>query len=68
MQQKLAAKIAGIVLLIAGVGTAIVHYTLEGDVFSSWLTLAIAAVLLVGGWALYSWGAGISNRQKPQGK
>jgi hypothetical protein len=57
------AKTAGIVLLAAGVAVAILHYTMEGNVFNSWITFAIAAVLLVAGWALYDWGRGISRRQ-----
>jgi hypothetical protein len=66
---KSVGKILGIVLLVAGVGTAILHYVLEGEVFNSWLTLGIAAVLLVAGWALYDWGAGISARRRgPDGR
>jgi len=66
MSKKVAAKIAGVVLLAGGVATGILHYTLEGDAFSSWLTLGIAAVLLIVGWALYDWGAGISARRRGQ--
>ena len=61
---KSVGKILGIVLLVAGVGTAILHYTLEGEIFNSWLSLGIAAVLLVLGWGLYDWGAGISARRR----
>jgi 4-amino-4-deoxy-L-arabinose transferase-like glycosyltransferase len=63
---KLLAKIAGIILLIAGVAAAILHYALEEDLSNSWLTLGIAAVLLVAGWALFDWGAGISARRRRQ--
>jgi hypothetical protein len=58
---KPVAKIVGIVVLIAGVGTAILHYVMEGNIFNSWLTFAIAAVLLAGGWALFDYG-----RDKPK--
>ena len=63
--QKLVAKIAGAVLLLAGVAVGIVHYTLEGNVTGSWISLAIAASLLVLGWGLFDWGAGISRRKGP---
>jgi hypothetical protein len=66
---KSVAKILGIVLMVAGVGTAIVHYMLEGKILTSWLTLGIAAVLLVVGWGLYDWGAGFSARRRgPDGQ
>jgi hypothetical protein len=58
---KPVAKIAGIVLLVAGVAAAILHYVLEGDIFNSWLTFAVAAVLLACGWALFDHG-----RDKPR--
>jgi len=59
--QKLLAKIAGAVLLAAGVGAVVVHYTLEDHVTASWASLAIAVVLLLGGWTLFDWGAGVSR-------
>jgi hypothetical protein len=34
---------------------------MEGNIFNSWLTFAIAAVLLAGGWALFDYG-----RDKPK--
>jgi hypothetical protein len=60
---KLVAKIAGAVLLVAGVAVAIVHYVVEGSAMQSWATLAAAAVLLVAGWTLFDWGAGITRRR-----
>ena len=54
--------IAGGILLAAGVAVAIVHYVMEGDMVDSLLTLAVAAVLLIVGWALFDRGAGISRR------
>ena len=60
--QKLFAKIVGAILLAAGVGAVIVHYVVEGHITASFITLAIAVVLLVGGWALFDWGAGVSRR------
>jgi hypothetical protein len=59
---KLVAAIIGAVLLLAGVGAVIVHYTIEGGSFNSYLTLAVAAVTLVAGWALFDWGLGVSRR------
>ena len=63
--QKLVAKITGLVLLLAGVAVGIVHYTLEGNVTSSWISLGGAAILLVVGWGLFDWGAGFSRRKGP---
>ena len=60
--QKLLAKIVGAVLLAAGVGAVVVHYTLEGNVTASWASLAVAVVLLLTGWTLFDWGAGVSSR------
>jgi hypothetical protein len=65
---KSVAKIAGVVLLVAGVGTAILHYTMEGSLLNSYITLGGAAVLLVAGWALFDWGSGISRRRGPDGE
>ena len=59
---KLVAAIIGVVLLLAGIGAVIVHYTVEGGSVNSYLTLAIAAVMLVAGWALFDWGVGVSRR------
>jgi hypothetical protein len=59
---KTVAAIIGAVLLLAGIGAVIVHYTVEGGSVNSYLTLAIAAVLLVAGWALFDWGLGLSRR------
>jgi hypothetical protein len=60
--QKLLAKIAGAVLLAAGVGAVVVHYTLEGHITASWVSLVVAVVLLLAGWTLFDWGAGVSRR------
>lgn len=62
---KVVGKVLGVVLLAAGVAAAILHYTLEGKVLSSWISLGIAAVLLVVGWGLFDWGAGISRKRGP---
>jgi hypothetical protein len=62
---KSVAKIVGIVLLAAGVGIAILHYVMEGNVLNSWLTLGAAAALLIAGWALFDWGSGFSHRRGP---
>jgi hypothetical protein len=59
---KLVATIVGAVLLVAGVGVAIVHYVLEGSFANSYITLALAAALLFVGWGLFDWGTGISQR------
>lgn len=69
--KKLVATIAGVILLVAGVGVAILHYIVEGKLTSSYITLAIAAVLLIAGWTLLEWGAGVSRRwgaDKDRGK
>jgi len=65
---KLTIKIVGAVLLAAGVGMAILHYTLEENIFGSWLSLAIAAVLLILGWWLFSRGSATSGKQGSGGK
>ncbi len=68
---KLVATIAGVILLVAGVGVAILHYVVEGKLTSSYITLAIAAVLLIAGWTLLERGAGVSRRwgvDKDKGK
>ncbi len=59
---KWAAAIAGAILLLAGVGVAIWHYTRSGPGTESFVTLAIAAVVLLVGWTLFDWGLGISKR------
>ena len=60
---KRIATIAGAVLLVAGVGVAILHYVMEGSLTDSYITLAIAAVLLIVGWTLFDRGAGISRHR-----
>lgn len=60
---KLFATVGGALLLAAGVGVAIVHYVVQSSLAESYITLAIAAVLLVAGWALLDWGAGFSRRR-----
>ena len=62
---KSVAAIVGAVLLVAGLGVAIVHYTVNGSAIDSYITLAVAAVLFVTGWALLDWGAGVSRRRGP---
>jgi hypothetical protein len=59
---KLVSTIIGAVLLLAGIGAVVVHYTVESGTVNSYLTLAIAAVMLVAGWALFDWGLGVSRR------
>ena len=59
---KLIAAAVGAILLLAGVGVAVIHYLLEGSTTMKFATLAIAAALLVAGWALLDWGKGISRR------
>lgn len=56
------ATVLGILLLVAGVAVAIIHYVVEGDFTQSYITLGIAAVLLFAGYALLDWGAGVSRR------
>lgn len=64
---KRIATIAGAVLLVAGVGVAILHYVMEGSLTDSYITLAIAAVLLIIGWTLFDRGTGISRRRRENG-
>jgi hypothetical protein len=59
---KAVATIVGIVLLLAGVGVALAHYLLESSFTSKYITLAIAAILLVAGFALLDWGAEVTRR------
>jgi len=54
--------IAGGILLAAGVAAVIIHYVVEGNDAYSYLTLIIAAVLLLAGWTLFDRGAGVSRR------
>ncbi|NLO27766.1 MAG: hypothetical protein GX113_06275 [Actinobacteria bacterium] len=61
---KRVATIAGAILLAAGVGVAILHYVMEGSLTDSYITLAIAAVLLIAGWTLFERGTGISRRRR----
>ena len=61
---KFLAKVIGAILLLGGVAAVVVHYVVEGDITRSFATLGIAVVLLVGGWALFDWGSGISGRWK----
>jgi hypothetical protein len=59
---KMAAAVVGAILLLAGVGVGVVHYVVESTDTMKFVTLAIAAALLVAGWALLDWGKGISRR------
>jgi heme/copper-type cytochrome/quinol oxidase subunit 3 len=59
---KVVAAIVGALLLLGGVGVGIAHYVLESSDTMKFITLAIAAALLVLGWALLDWGAGVSRR------
>lgn len=59
---KAAATILGAIFLLAGVGVAIAHYVLDTSGGMKFATLAIAAALLLVGWALFDWGRGISRR------
>jgi hypothetical protein len=59
---NLVETIFGGLLLAAGVAVAIVHYVVEGNSTYSYLTLIVAAVLLLAGWTLFDRGAGISRR------
>ncbi len=59
---KVIAAVAGAILLLAGVGVAVAHYVVESSDTMKYITLAIAAALLVAGWALLDWGAGVSRR------
>jgi uncharacterized membrane protein SirB2 len=59
---KILAAIIGTILLLAGVIVAILHYLLESSQTMKFVTLAIAAVLLVLGWALVDWSRRLSRR------
>lgn len=59
---KLVAAMVGSILLLAGVGVAVVHYVVESSFTMKFVTLAIAAALLVVGWVLLDWGKGVSRR------
>jgi uncharacterized membrane protein len=59
---KMVAAIVGVIFLLAGLGVAVVHYTVESSGTMKFVTLAIAAALLVVGWALLDWGKGVSRR------
>jgi hypothetical protein len=59
---KVVATMVGVVLLLAGMGVALAHYLLESSFTSKYITLAIAATLLVAGFALLDWGAEVSRR------
>ncbi len=59
---KMVAAIVGAILLLAGVGVAVVHYIVESSDTMKFVTLAVAAALLVAGWALLDWGKGVSRR------
>lgn len=63
---KPAVKVAGIIFIILGVATAILHYVVEGDIFNSWMTFAIAAVLLVIGVTLYEKGKDHPKQSGPR--
>lgn len=52
----------GTLLLLAGMAVALVHYLVESSDTMKFVTLAIAAPLLVVGWALLDWSQGISRR------
>jgi uncharacterized membrane protein len=62
---KSVVKIAGMVLLAAGIVVAILHYARAGSMMESVITLVIAAVLLVAGLTLYYAGAADSRKQGP---
>jgi len=67
---KLAASIVGGILLLGGVAVAFYHYLVESSDTSKFITLAIAAALLVVGWALFDYGTGATRRWrggKPNG-
>jgi uncharacterized membrane protein SirB2 len=59
---KMFAAIVGTLLLVAGVAVAILHYLLESSQTMKFVTLAIAAVLLVLGWALVDWSRKLPHR------
>jgi hypothetical protein len=56
---NLGARIFGAVFLVAGAAAVIVHYVVNRGMAFSYITLAIAAVLLVAGVALFNRGAGV---------
>jgi uncharacterized protein YjeT (DUF2065 family) len=58
-------KIAGMVLVVAGVVVAILHYARAGSLTTSLITLVVAAVLLVAGLTLYYAGTADSRKQGP---
>jgi hypothetical protein len=58
---KFFAAIVGSILLLAGVVVAVLHYLLESSQTMKFVTLAIAAVLLVVGWALVDWSRRLSR-------
>ncbi len=60
--RKVVATIVGAVLLLVGAGVAIAHYVIESSFTSKYITLAIAAALFVGGWALLDWGTEVTRR------
>jgi hypothetical protein len=56
------ASIIGGILLLGGVAAVIVHYTIESGSLDSYVSLAVAAAMLVVGWGLFDWGMGIMRR------
>lgn len=64
---RLAATVVGAILLVGGVGVAVAHYLMETSGAMKFVTLAIAAVLLVAGLALLNWGRGGSRRSGTDG-
>jgi membrane protein implicated in regulation of membrane protease activity len=60
---KFFAAIVGTIFLLAGVVVAVLHYLLETGLTMKFVTLAIAAVLLIVGWALVDWSRRLSRRQ-----
>jgi hypothetical protein len=63
---KSAFKIAGAVFCVLGVAAAILHYVVEGQIFTSWMTFAIAAVLLVIGVTLWEKGKDRPTQSGPR--
>jgi len=60
--RKAVAAVVGAILLLAGVGVGVAHYLLDSGDTMRFITLAVAAVLLVAGLTLLNWGKEVFRR------